>query len=144
MNSRGPHSEVEGCESGFGWERRAHAAVSRRPPNSANTIVARTERSTYAVRVWDLSLVQGLFCGPKPDSSDSRLPHCCMVLARRWNRRAGGVRPQAVRALDPLLLEKVEVIAEETLDEQADPDDNAALKAAGSWKKKQAPEGVSQ
>lgn len=51
---------------------------------------------------------------------------------------------QAVRALDPLLLEKVEVIAEETLDEQADPDDNAALKAAGSWKKKQAPEGVSQ
>ena len=49
-----------------------------------------------------------------------------------------------MRALDPLLLEKVEVIAEETLDEQADPDDNAALKAAGSWKKKQAPEGVSQ
>ena len=37
----------------------AHAAVSRRPPISLYTIVARTDGYTYAAKVWDLSLVQG-------------------------------------------------------------------------------------
>jgi hypothetical protein len=43
------------CESsrwGFGWEI-AHAAVSRRPPMSLNTMVARTHMYTYAAKVWD-------------------------------------------------------------------------------------------
>jgi hypothetical protein len=44
----------------FGWEI-AHEAVSRRPPISLDTIVARTEGYTYAASVWDSSLVQGLF-----------------------------------------------------------------------------------
>jgi hypothetical protein len=48
----------------FGWEMRAiHGAVSRRPPISLYTIVARTEGYTYAAKVWDFSLVQGaIFC----------------------------------------------------------------------------------
>jgi hypothetical protein len=45
----------------FGSEIIAHAAVSRRPPNSLSTIVSRTECYTYAANVWDLSLVQGPF-----------------------------------------------------------------------------------
>jgi hypothetical protein len=45
---------------GFGWEI-AHAAVSRRPPISLYTIVARTRMYTYAASVWDLSIVQGPF-----------------------------------------------------------------------------------
>jgi hypothetical protein len=44
----------------FGWEI-AHAAVSRRPPISLYTVVARSEGYTYAANVWDLSLVQGRF-----------------------------------------------------------------------------------
>jgi hypothetical protein len=35
----------------FGWEV-AHEAVSRRPPISLCTIVARTEGYTYAAKVW--------------------------------------------------------------------------------------------
>jgi hypothetical protein len=42
---------------GFGWEI-AHEAVSRRPPISLDTIVARTHMYTYAAQVWDLSIVQ--------------------------------------------------------------------------------------
>jgi hypothetical protein len=45
---------------GFGWEI-AHEVVSRRPPISLDTIVARTHMYTYAVEVWDLSIVQGPF-----------------------------------------------------------------------------------
>jgi hypothetical protein len=46
----------------FGWEI-AHEAVSRRPPISLDTIVARTHMYTYAAKVWDVSLerVQGPF-----------------------------------------------------------------------------------
>jgi hypothetical protein len=44
----------------FGWEI-AHAAVSRRPPISLSSIVARTHMYTYAAKVWDLFLVQGPF-----------------------------------------------------------------------------------
>jgi hypothetical protein len=36
-------------------------AVSRRPPIYLYTTVARTEGYTHAAKVWDLSLVQGLF-----------------------------------------------------------------------------------
>jgi hypothetical protein len=47
------------CESqqGFGWGI-AHAAVSRRPPISLYTSVARTRMYTYAPSVWDSSIVQ--------------------------------------------------------------------------------------
>jgi hypothetical protein len=44
--------------TGFGWEI-AHEAVSRRPPISLDTIVARTRMYTYAATVWDLAVVQG-------------------------------------------------------------------------------------
>jgi hypothetical protein len=44
----------------FGWGI-AHAAVSRRPPISLYTVVARTHMYTYDARVWDLSIVQGPF-----------------------------------------------------------------------------------
>jgi hypothetical protein len=44
----------------FGWEI-AHAAVSRRPPISLSSIVARTHVYTYAANVWDLSIVHGPF-----------------------------------------------------------------------------------
>jgi hypothetical protein len=39
----------------------AHGAVTRRPPISLYTIVARTGGYTYDVGVWDLSIVQGPF-----------------------------------------------------------------------------------
>jgi hypothetical protein len=39
-----------------GWEI-AHEAVSRRPPISLYTIVARTHMYTYAAKVWNLSIV---------------------------------------------------------------------------------------
>jgi hypothetical protein len=44
-------------------------AVSRRPPISLDTIVARTEGYTHDTPAWDLSLVQGPFSvapAPKP------------------------------------------------------------------------------
>jgi hypothetical protein len=44
----------------FGWEM-AHKAVSRRPPTSLSTIVARTHMYAYDADVWDLSIVQGPF-----------------------------------------------------------------------------------
>jgi hypothetical protein len=44
----------------FGWAI-AHGAVSRRPPISLYTIVARTRMYTYDAQVWDFSLVQGPF-----------------------------------------------------------------------------------
>ena len=39
----------------------AHAAVSRRPPNSLHAIVPRTHMYTYDANVWDLSIVQRPF-----------------------------------------------------------------------------------
>jgi hypothetical protein len=41
--------------------RRAHAAVSPRPPNSSNALVVRTEGSTYAAKVRFASIVRGPF-----------------------------------------------------------------------------------
>jgi hypothetical protein len=43
------------------WEIAHEAAVSRHPPISLDTIVARTRGYTYDATVWDLSLVQGPF-----------------------------------------------------------------------------------
>jgi hypothetical protein len=46
---------------------RSHEAVSRRPPISLYTIIARTHMYTYAARVWDLSIVpRAIFCRPVP------------------------------------------------------------------------------
>jgi hypothetical protein len=39
----------------------AHEAVSRRPPVSLDTVVARARMYTYAAEVWALSIVQGPF-----------------------------------------------------------------------------------
>ena len=39
----------------------AHEAVSRRPPISLYTVVARTHMFTYDARVWDLSIIRGPF-----------------------------------------------------------------------------------
>jgi hypothetical protein len=44
----------------FGWGI-AHAAVSRRPPISLDTMVPRTGGYAYVVGVWDLSIVPGPF-----------------------------------------------------------------------------------
>ena len=44
----------------FGWER-AHEAVSRRPPISLDTVVARTHIYTYDATVWGLCIVHGPF-----------------------------------------------------------------------------------
>jgi hypothetical protein len=59
---------------GFGWEI-AHAAVSRRPPISLYTMVARTEGYTYDARVWDLFLVQGPFPVAPCQTPDSHVLH---------------------------------------------------------------------
>jgi hypothetical protein len=47
--------------------RLAHEAVSRRPPISLDTIVARTHMYTYDAIVWALSIVQGHFLSPVPN-----------------------------------------------------------------------------
>jgi hypothetical protein len=63
-----PYSDAKSGESqrrDFGWEI-AHEAVSRHPPISINTIVARTHMYTHDANVWDLSIVQGPFsCCPR-------------------------------------------------------------------------------
>jgi hypothetical protein len=46
---------------GFGGWEIAHGAVSRCPPISLDTMVARTENYTYAANVWALSIVRGPF-----------------------------------------------------------------------------------
>jgi hypothetical protein len=45
--------------SGISGGRSPHEAVSRRPPISLYTIVARTHMYTYDAQVWDLSAAQG-------------------------------------------------------------------------------------
>jgi hypothetical protein len=63
----------------FRWEI-AHEAVSRRPPISLHTIVARTRMYTYDTNVWALSIVQGpLSVVPraKPWRYDSQHLHRC-------------------------------------------------------------------
>jgi hypothetical protein len=44
----------------FGWKI-AHAAVSRRPPISLYTVVARAEGYAYDASVWALSIILGPF-----------------------------------------------------------------------------------
>jgi hypothetical protein len=46
--------------SGFGWEI-SHAAISRRPPISLYTSVARTESYTYDAKVRDLFIFKEQF-----------------------------------------------------------------------------------
>jgi hypothetical protein len=51
------HVRLFGC----GWWEVALAAVSRRPPISLYTIVARTRMYTHDAKVWELSIVHGPF-----------------------------------------------------------------------------------
>jgi hypothetical protein len=79
-HGHGPHAD-SGCTAmenlrivtvrDFGWEI-THQAVSRRPPISLHTMVARTHMHTYDANVWDLSLVQGPFSvAPCPNPNRS-------------------------------------------------------------------------
>jgi hypothetical protein len=101
----------------FGWEIIAHAAVSRRPPISLYTIVARTHMYTYDAKVWDLPsfkdpcrtqrydsltvapLLEGRTwqprcanCGNSKGSSHTPSPHCSTFHVRTIcaARPAGG------------------------------------------------------
>jgi hypothetical protein len=79
----------------FGWEI-AHGAVSRRPPISLFTIVARTGGYTHAASVWDTSLVQDQFLSPpaKPCSASIRnFFHRCT--AGKWVVSAGDPQPES-------------------------------------------------
>jgi hypothetical protein len=70
--------------SGRWWEI-AHATVSRRPPISLYRIVARTAGYTYDANVWDLSIVQGIFCRPVPTQrNDSQLLRRCIAEIRKF------------------------------------------------------------
>jgi hypothetical protein len=62
----------------------AHAAVSRRPPISLDTIVARTHMYTYAAKVWDLSIVQGAFSVAPCRTFALRFATFCIAVSRRW------------------------------------------------------------
>jgi hypothetical protein len=53
----------------------AHAAVSRRPPISLSTIVARTPMYTYAAKVGSAHRSRNIFC--RPVRYDSQLLHRC-------------------------------------------------------------------
>jgi hypothetical protein len=71
----------------FGWEI-AHAAVTRRPPISLDTMVARTGGYAYDDGVWGLSLVQGpILCRAVPNLSVTIRNFCLAVGPRE---RAGG------------------------------------------------------
>jgi hypothetical protein len=77
----------------FGWEI-AHEAVSRRPPISLYTIAARPRMYTYAVGVWDLSIVQGPFSvAPCQTFATIRNFPIAVVRVRGW-----------IVALEPTLL----------------------------------------
>jgi hypothetical protein len=66
----------------------AHGAVSRRPPISLYTMVARTGGYAYDVGVWDLSVVQGpIFCRAVPNPNVT-IRNFCIAAQRR--RRATG------------------------------------------------------
>jgi hypothetical protein len=72
VTSQLPYSD-EKVANRFGWEI-AHEDVSRRPPISLYTIVARTHMYTYAAHVWDLSIMcKGNFLSMP---HDSQLLHC--------------------------------------------------------------------
>jgi hypothetical protein len=59
----------------------AHAAVSRRPPVSLDTVVARTHMYTYGADVWDSSIVHGpIFRRPFPNSDGPEVEHCAHFL----------------------------------------------------------------
>ena len=57
----------ESQRQGFRVGDRSHEAVSRRPPISLYTIIARAHMYTYAAKVWDLFVVQGPFSAPLPN-----------------------------------------------------------------------------
>jgi hypothetical protein len=73
------HSHERDANRNVGDYRRAvaHGAVTRRPPISLYTIVARTHMYTCAANVWDLSIVQGHSLSPRaiPQCYDSQLFH---------------------------------------------------------------------
>ena len=72
----------------IGWEI-AHAAVTRRPPISLYTLVARTGGYAYDVGVWDLSIIQGPF---------SVAP--CQTLTLRFATSSSLHRRRQVRIVD--------------------------------------------
>jgi hypothetical protein len=66
----------------FRGEMSSREAVSRRPPNPSNTIVARTEGYTHAAEVWDSSLVQGPFSvAPSCPTDNSPQPKEALLTA---------------------------------------------------------------
>jgi hypothetical protein len=65
----------------------AHEAVSRRPPISLYTIVARTH--TYDVKVWDLSIVQGPFSVAPCQTLIVTIHTCCVAAWQAAGRRLG-------------------------------------------------------
>jgi hypothetical protein len=67
------------CVRDFGWEI-AHEAISRRPPISVDTIVARTEGYTHDVGIWDLSIVQGPFSAVLYQSPKVTIRNLCTAV----------------------------------------------------------------
>jgi hypothetical protein len=59
------------------------AAVSRRPPISLSRSVARTHMYTYDADIWDLSLVQAIFCRPVPNLSITYATFASLYAAAR-------------------------------------------------------------
>jgi hypothetical protein len=57
-------------------------AVSRRPPISLDTVVARTEGYTYAAKIWDFSIVQGPFSVAPCQTVALRFATFCFALPR--------------------------------------------------------------
>jgi hypothetical protein len=74
----------------------AHGAVSRRPPISLYTVVARTHMYTYAAKVWDLSIIQGpvsvaprqtLINNNNNNNKKSRFATFCIAVPGPFERR---------------------------------------------------------
>ena len=68
----------------------AHGAVSRRPPISLYTVVARTHMYTYAAKVWDLSIIQGpVSVAPRQTliNLKSRFATFCIAVPGPFERR---------------------------------------------------------
>jgi hypothetical protein len=88
----------------FGWEI-AHEAVSRRPPISLDTVVARNEGYTQAAKVLDLSLVQGP-CSVAPCQTPNVTIRNFFTAVWRWagarGRRGGAGGARAPRADRPV------------------------------------------
>jgi hypothetical protein len=77
----------------FGWEI-AHEAVSRRPPISLYTMVARTEGYTCDASVWDFVYrSRAILCRPVPNLSVA-IRNICHRAGGGGGRRAGRVVPR--------------------------------------------------